>query len=613
MNQLPITANSMVFYEGAQYQVKSLLDMRRLLLERPADNHIVVAAVDDVLPVYANDTKTPSIALATDEQWQTANDRFAVLKPILASRSDGALVKQVARENKVSVSTLYRWLERYEATGLVASLMDKSRSGGRGKVRLSPEVDAIVQQAIKDEYLTKQRKPLAKVHQLVATHCKRAGLKVPHQNTIRNRISQITEYNRLRYRYGKDTADEQLAPHKGSFPGADFPLAFVQVDHTKLDIQLVDDLQRLPVGRPWITMAIDVFSRMVVGFYISLDPPGSIGTGMCLANAILPKEQLLAQHDLPGEWPVWGVMRTLHLDNATEFHGTMLKRACEQYGIELNWRPLGKPQYGGHIERYLGTILQEIHSLPGTTFSSVAERNDYPSEKKAALTLEELEKWLLTYIIEIYHNRPHRSLGMSPLERYKQGIFGTDTSSGSGLPFRFMNEEKVRLDFMPFEERTVQEYGVLIDHIYYYGDVLRRWIKTTDKYKRRRKLIFKRDPRDISIIYFYDPELEEHFAIPYRDTSRPPMTIWEHSEALRRVREQNVPVNEDLIFAAYEAMRQLEEQAVKQTKAVRRRNQRQAVHTDRLPALAPSAQPALSAAEKAVDTISRQYTPFTDL
>jgi putative transposase len=516
MNRPPITPKSVVSYQGLLYKVKSLLDMRRLLIERPEDDRLVVVAAEDVLPVYADDTRTPSFELATEAQWATANARYALLKPILENRSDGALVKRIAREQKVSVSTLYRWLERYDATGLVASLMDQERSGGRGKARLAPEVDAIVKQAIQSEYLTSQRKPLAKVHQVVVSQCRRAGLEVPHPNTIRNRIGQLTEYSRLRFRYGKATADEQLAPLKGSFPGADFPLAVVQIDHTKLDIMLVDEGQRLPVGRPWITLAIDVFSRMVVGFYISLDPPGAMGTGLCIANAILPKEQWLAMHDLQGEWPCWGVMRALHLDNAREFRGTMLKRACEQYGIELNWRPVATPHYGGHIERVLGTLLGELHTLPGTTFSSSSERGDYPSEEKAVVTLRELEKWLLTYITEVYHKRPHRSLGMAPLERYKQGIFGTAAESGSGLPFRYMNEEKVRLDFMPFEERTVQEYGVLIDHIYYYSDVLRRWIKTTDKYKRRQKLLFKRDPRDVSVVYFYDPELKEYFPIPYR-------------------------------------------------------------------------------------------------
>lgn len=594
MNQAYITAGSTVSYEGSLYQVKSVLDTRRLLAYRSEDDHIAVLPIADVTPVHHNNSKTPNIDLATDEAWTEANERYAIIKPILENRNNGSLVKEIAQEHKINISTLYRWVERYDTTGLVSSLMSYKRGGGKGKTRLSPEVDQIIQEAIQQEYLTAQRKPLSKVYQSVVSSCRRANLDVPHPNTIRNRVQQLTEYTRLRFRYGKPVADEQLAPLEGSFPGADFPLAVVQVDHTKLDLVLVDDFHRQPIGRPWITMAIDVFSRMIVGFYVSFDPPGAMGTGLCLANSLLPKEQWLASYDLGGEWPCWGAMRTIHLDNAKEFRGSMLKRACEEYGIELNWRPVANPKYGGHIERLLGTVLREIHTLPGTTFSNTKERGRYPSEQKAIMTLGELEKWLLTYVTEVYHNRLHSSIGTSPLERFKQGLLGSNGQSGTGLPFRFMNEEKVRLDFMPFEERTVQEYGVLIDHIYYYADILRRWIKTTDptKYKHRLKMLFKRDPRDVSIIYFYDPELNDYFPIPYRDTSRPPISIWEHREALKRVREQNTTISEESIFAAYEAMRKIEESAAIMTKQARRKGQRKPVHTARVEALTKAQSPA---------------------
>jgi hypothetical protein len=81
---------------------------------------------------------------------------------------------------------------------------------------------------------------------------------------------------------------------------------FVQIDHTKLDVIVVDEEQRLPIGRPWITLAIDVYSRMVLGFYISLDPPGAIATSLCIAHAALPKETRLAKRGIVGSWPCWG-------------------------------------------------------------------------------------------------------------------------------------------------------------------------------------------------------------------------------------------------------------------------------------------------------------------
>ena len=68
------------------------------------------------------------------------------------------------------------------------------------------------------------------------------------------------------------------------------------------------------------------------------------------------------------------------------------------------------------------------------------------------------------------------------------------------------DEQRFRLDFLPFVERTVQPYGVAIDGIRYYGDVLRRFIGASED-GRQRSFVFRRNPRDISTIYFWDPEV----------------------------------------------------------------------------------------------------------
>src|SRR5690242_16472411 len=39
------------------------------------------------------------------------------------------------------------------------------------------------------------------------------------------------------------------------------------------------------------------------------------------------------------------------------------------------------------IERLMGTLMSRVHALPGTTFSNVVARGDYPAEQKAILTL----------------------------------------------------------------------------------------------------------------------------------------------------------------------------------------------------------------------------------
>jgi putative transposase len=244
------------------------------------------------------------------------------------------------------------------------------------------------------------------------------------------------------------------------------------------------------------------------------------------------------------------------------------------YGITLEYRPVAQPHMGGHIERLLGTLLRALHELPGATFSNPAQRGNYDSEAKAVMTLGELERWLTEYIVGVYHAKRHRGIGTSPLQHWTAGVFGDERGSGTGVIDRPANEERIRLDFMPFVERTVQAYGIAIDGIHYYSDVLRRFVGATEN-GRRRSFLFRRDPRDISSVYFWDPELQRYSTIPYRNTTYPPMSIWELRELRRKLQETGRShIDEAAIFAAYERLRERESRAVSETKRTRRARER---------------------------------------
>ncbi|HEX8633975.1 MAG TPA: Mu transposase C-terminal domain-containing protein [Pyrinomonadaceae bacterium] len=590
-----IIPGAIVGYENRRWLITHLLDLENVLAKDEVTGATERLAIKDLtLPPstgpfgdYQEERGDTELILVPDEDWQEAQRRFSIIRPLLSlPRRTKQMVAEVAGKANIHVVTLYRWIKLYEQAERVSALLPTHRDGGRGQSRLTPEVEKILNATIEDFYLKKQKRSVGKTCKEVERRCKNAGLEPPHSNTVRKRIAALSEERKLKARSGAKAAREKFAPVLSHFPGADWPLAVIQIDHTLLDIILVDDIYRRPVGRPWIALAIDVFSRMVVGFYISFDPPDAMSVGLCIAHAILPKEKWLAKYDITTPWPCWGVPKVIHADNAKVFRGNMLKRACEEHGIDLQWRPVATPHWGGHIERLLGTFLREIHELPGTTHSNPKERGEYDSEKGAAMTLSEFEKWLATFIVEVYHQRIHSSLKMSPVRKYEEGIFGTSDKPGTGLPARITDEDRLRMDFMPYIERTIQGYGVVIEEIHYYHDVLRRYInaKDPDNQKNKRQFIFKRDPRNISQIYFYDPEVKLYYAIPYRDTSRPPMSIWELREVRRLLEKEGVEsVNEQLIFDAYERMRRQEEEAVKETRKARRSRQRRAAHQQVVP------------------------------
>ena len=152
--------------------------------------------------------------------------------------------------------------------------------------------------------MTKQRNRITKINNLLVLRCKQEGIPLdgnpddphfckPHANTIRNRIHALSPRRRDEAREGRDKATK-YGVRGGGFV-VDFPLQYVQIDHTRVDVILRDEKTGCVLGRPWITVAIDVFSRMIVGYYIAFETPGALGTGLCVTHAILPKDDLAAR------------------------------------------------------------------------------------------------------------------------------------------------------------------------------------------------------------------------------------------------------------------------------------------------------------------------------
>jgi putative transposase len=124
-------------------------------------------------------------------------------------------------------------------------------------------------------------------------------------------------------------------------------LEVVQIDHTPVDVIVVDRENRQPIGRPWLTLAVDVKTRMITGFHVSLWSPSALSVCLALTHAVLEKTSWLADRELQTlEWPISGLPQVLHVDNAREFHSEALVRGCQEYGIRLDHRPVGRPHFG---------------------------------------------------------------------------------------------------------------------------------------------------------------------------------------------------------------------------------------------------------------------------
>ncbi|WP_315860726.1 transposase family protein [Rhizobium leguminosarum] len=203
-------------------------------------------------------------------------------------------------------------------------------------------------------------------------------------------MDQSDQRRLMKSREGAKAARQQFAPVVGEY-SAEYALQVVQIDHTLVDLFIVDAVSRQPLQRPWLKMAIDVASRVVTGFYLSLERPSSTSVALAIQHLVLPKDSWLASRGIEAEWPVFGLPDVIHLDNGREFHGKALVRGAAEHGIDLRYRPVARPHYGGHIERLIGTMMGAVHLLPGSTSSDIGSRGDYDAQRHAVMTLDELE------------------------------------------------------------------------------------------------------------------------------------------------------------------------------------------------------------------------------
>lgn len=567
-----------VSYCGKIFVIKTPIDLNKILLQNRLTGALTVAPITELLAPNTNQNDilhaNNDPILMPKERWDEIVKRRTVIDPLARQKKCGnKVVKLAAQKLGLSVRQTYCLIKKYCVSGFQLNSLIPSKCGRRiGTSTLPAKVEKIIYDCIEQCYLTKQKINVSKVFEEIQHRCKYANLIAPSYFPVRQRVKKLATKVVLTKREGIKIADQRTNPIIGATPEPPYPLAVFQIDHTKVDVIIVDEQYRQPIGRPYLTIAIDVYSRCIAGFCLTLEAPSATSVGLCLTHAVFDKESWLMQRNIDSEWPIWGKPEILYLDNAAEFHSEALKRGCQYHGVKLEYRPVGKPHYGGIVERVIGTLMQLVHGLPGTTFSNIVERGDYDSEKLAVLTLPELERWLTIAIVDYYHQKLHSSLLLPPIEKYRIGILGDEKQSGRGYPPRIQNQKAFLVDFLPFERRKLRREGVFMDKITYYCDSLRPLIANRDKYD---DVIIRRDPRDISKIFLLDPKNNCYLEVPYRNIARPTISLWEYRHAKKLLKEKGISiVNEDRIFRAIDEMRTIAQQAASTSKKVRREEER---------------------------------------
>ena len=490
---------------------------------------------------------------ASKADWGLAVERETVIRPLA---EDAKLTKDRLQEAMLQLSlgrsVLYKLIHRYRQRPQTSSLLPWKRGRGSNVRLLDSKKEELLHSCIQEFYLTPERPSMAALMREIKRCFFEKQLSPPHFRTVQRRVKALDLGYVMRKREGSKRTRERLGPVRVSTLQSELPMDILQSDHTLVDVMVVDRERRLWIGRPWLTLAIDIASRAVVGFSVSLEPPSTLSVSLALSHAVLPKTSWLADRELRNlDWPTAGLPRLIHVDNAKEFHSEALLRGCQEYGISIEHGGPGQPHLGGHIERLIGTMMGAAHMLPGTTFSNINEKQSYDSEARAVLTLAELERWLALQIAGIYHLTVHSALDKTPLAAWHEGL------AKRKQPLRSVaNPEEFFLDFLPAVPRLVKRDGIHFHKIRYWDNVLSPWAG-----RLKKPMLVKYDPRNLARVYVRDSN-GKHWPVPYADLRQPPIALWELMEARKRMRqERNTQANEHALFANIVLQRQLVKEA----------------------------------------------------
>lgn len=206
---------------------------------------------------------------------------------------------------------------------------------------------------------------------------------------------------------------------------AEAPLDTVLVDHTVLDVHVVDESSKHVLGRPILSIAVCSYSLCIVEYVISFQPP-SRNKLLALVKSIVCDKYHYRDlvPGIPRDIEEYGLPNTIVLDRALENLSSGAKELCKGLGINIEWAPPRNGAYKVDVERAFGILNQAIfHHLPGSVAHSPTKMRELQLNpaKCANLTMAALEKILITAIVDYQHS-PHRPLYEVPAEKFQAGL-----------------------------------------------------------------------------------------------------------------------------------------------------------------------------------------------
>ena len=434
-----------------------------------------------------NEAVRKKMDAASPANLKEANRKFNIVQAYFQKNTD--IYKDIKPR------TLRRWVQLFREAELeygcgYVGLLPRTASQGNRKPKAPHESSELLDKFIREHFETPRQATAASAYRAYVRACSTLNLQP---------LSNCTFYQRLK----KRPRHEQTLKRKGAKaayttepfvweltnntrPHGNRPFEIVHIDHTELDIELRSQATGKLLGRPWLTLLTDAYSRRILAVYLTFDAPSYRSCMMGLR--ILVKRY--------SRFP-----STLVVDGGKEFHSIYFDTLLARYHCTKKVRPGGKPRFGSVIERLFGTTNTElIFNLLGNTQASKEPRQltkTVNPKNLAVWNLGDLYTHLTQWAYSIYDKNFHSALNTEPHSSYTEGI----QRAGERLHKSVIYNEDFIMATRPTntkgKARIQPGQGIKINYIYYWSDSFRNaTLEKTD-------VPVRYDPFDMGIAYAY--------------------------------------------------------------------------------------------------------------
>lgn len=449
-------------------------------------------------------------------------ERYTAVAGVLPYVSDdrrrSESLHAAAEQEGISIQTVRRYLCLFLAFQDIAVLAPKQKD----KERALTQDEKNFRWALNKFYYTRARNSLDTAYTMM--------LKAKYCNDQGKLVETYPSFYRFRYFYrnhkkletyyiSREGIKSYQRDHRPLTGGtiqdyASF-VGMAMFDATVCDIYLVNEAGQL-VGRPILTAAVDGYSGLCVGYFLSWEG-GVYSLRNLVANILDDKMEVCIKHGIETtheQWPSSKLPSVFITDLGTEYTSGTFEQITE-LGVTVVNLPAYRPELKGNIEK-LFDLVQDAYKPylkhKGVIEPDFQERGAPDYRKDACLTMKEFEKIILRCILyynceTVLKSYPFTlEMLTSGIRPYANEIYQWGIHAGN-VSLIDVSKEQAMLTLLPRTEGVFSRKGFKVNGLRYHAEGFK------ERYLRGGKAMAAYNPENSNSVWLVEKGRYTEFSL----------------------------------------------------------------------------------------------------